>query len=550
MFSLSVKQVLSNTVLIPVVITVVCLAPFVGKAFHMDDPLFMWAAKHILTKPADFYGFAVNWYSTTRQMSNVTKNPPLACYFIALAGKFFGFGEVPLHTTFIVAAVAAATGIYYLGRMLCSQPIPAALAAILTPGFLVSSTNIMCDTTMLAFWVWAVYFWIKGMKEKSGLNLFFAAILVAACALTKYFGMSLLGLLFVYSIVRERKVGKWILFLLIPVIILAGYQLFTYVLYGRGLLSDAASYATRVRWRGNMTFFWKLLTGLSFCGGCMLTVLFFIPLLYARRFIIVLVLPAILAMFAINFVERIGEFEVCNSDRIKWGFAIQFGIMITAGTSVLGLAIMDFWKRRDADSLLLLLWMFGTFIFASLINWTVNARSLLPMIPAAGILMVRRLDQRNTDENRTGMWRILWPILPAAVIAVSVCWADYTLANSTRIAAKTVHETFANRTRRIWFQGHWGFQYYMEAAGGTALNFKNPPSHRGDIIIIPTNNTNLHPLPEGLAVQNEIFEIDLLRWVGTMNFPLGAGFYTDIWGPLPFATGTVEPEQYLVFTLK
>lgn len=550
MFSLRVKRVLSDTALIPVVVTVVCLVPFVGKAFHMDDPLFIWTAKHILKEPVDFYGFAVNWYGTTRQMSNVTKNPPLACYFIALVGKFFGFGEIPLHITFIVAAAAVAAGIYYFGRILCSQPIPAALVAILTPGFLVSSTNIMCDTTMLAFWVWAVYFWIKGMKEKSGLSLFFAAMLTAACALTKYFGMSLLGLLFVYSVVLERKVGRWALFLLIPVIILAGYQLFTYVLYGRGLLSDAASYATRVGWRGTMTFFWKLLTGLSFCGGCMLTVLFYIPLLYSRRFIIVLVLPAILAVLAINFVEKIGEFSVRDSGVIKWGFAVQFGIMIAAGTGVLGLAIMDFWKRRNADSLLLLLWMFGTFIFASLINWTVNARSLLPMIPAAGILMVRRLDQRDTGENQKGKWRILWPVVPAAIVAMSVCWADYTLADSTSIAARTIHETFANRTRRIWFEGHWGFQYYMEAAGCTALNFKKPPSHRGDIIIIPTNNTNLHSLPEEVAVRNEIFEVDLLRWAGTMNFPLGAGFYTDIWGPLPFVIGTVETEQYLVFTLK
>jgi 4-amino-4-deoxy-L-arabinose transferase-like glycosyltransferase len=516
----------------------------------MDDPLFIWTAKHILKEPVDFYGFAVNWYGATRQMSNVTKNPPLACYFIALAGKFFGFGEVPLHTAFIVAAAAAAAGVYYLGRMLCSQPIAAALATVLAPGFLVSSTNMMCDTMMLAFWVWAVYFWIKGMKEKSGSNLFFAAVLTAVCALTKYFGMSLLVLLFVYSAVRERKVGRWVLFLLIPVIILAGYQLLTYVVYGRGLLSDAASYAPRIGWKGNVRLFWKLLTGLSFTGGCILTVLFYIPLLYSRRFIIVLGLLVILVMFILNFVEKIGEFSVYDSDGIKWGFAIQFGLMIAAGTGILGLAITDFWKHRDADSLLLLLWMSGTFIFASLINWTINARSILPMIPAAGILLVRRLDHRGTGENRTGVWRILWPVVPAAVIAMSVCWADYTLADSTRIAAKTIHEIFANETGKIWFQGHWGFQYYMEAAGGEAFNFKNPHASPRDIIVVPTNNTNLQPMPEELFMKDKLLEFDLLRWAGTMNYPLGAGFYADIWGPLPFAIGEVEPERYMTFIVR
>jgi len=550
MFSLSVKRVLSNTALIPVVITVVCLAPFMSKAFHMDDPLFVWTAKHILKEPVDFYGFDVNWYGTIAPMSEVTKNPPLTCYYMALAGMLFGWSEITLHTAFLVPAALMAMGMYYLAKQFCSRPVLAALAGLLTPAFLISSTNMMCDTMMLAFWVWAVYFWIKGMKEKSGLNLFFAAILIAACALTKYFGMSLLGLLFVYSVVRERRVGRWVFFLLIPVVILAGYQLLTYILYGRGLLSDAASYATEIRWHGNVKLFLKLLTGLAFTGGCMLTVLFYIPLLWSRRFIIVWGLLVILLIFSLSFVKKIDKFYICDSDSIKWGFVVQFSVMIAVGTGVLGLAVMDFWKQRNSDSLLLLLWMFGTFVFASFINWTINARSVLPMIPAAGILMVRRLDQRSMGENQTGMWRILWPMIPATIVAMSVCWADYTLANSVKVAAKAIGESFGNRHVSLWFQGHWGFQYYMEAAGGEALDSGHPPPSSGDVIVIPLNNTNLSSLPGERVYKNITFQFEPCGKVGTMCHPLGAGFYTDRWGPLPFAIGTVEPEKYFTFIVK
>ena len=38
------------------------LGPFLGKAVHVDDPLFVWAAQQICRHPLDFYGFSVNWY--------------------------------------------------------------------------------------------------------------------------------------------------------------------------------------------------------------------------------------------------------------------------------------------------------------------------------------------------------------------------------------------------------------------------------------------------------------------------------------------------------
>jgi hypothetical protein len=50
-------------------LTLLCLLPFVGKAFHIDDTLFVWAAKHITKKPLDPYGFSVVWYKTEQPMS-------------------------------------------------------------------------------------------------------------------------------------------------------------------------------------------------------------------------------------------------------------------------------------------------------------------------------------------------------------------------------------------------------------------------------------------------------------------------------------------------
>ena len=37
-------------------------------------------------------------------------------------------------------------------------------------------------------------------------------------------------------------------------------------------------------------------------------------------------------------------------------------------------------------------------------------------------------------------------------------------------------------------------------------------------------------------------------WLATMDYRLGAGIYSYLWGPLPFAFGLVPPYPYLIYT--
>ena len=141
----------------------ILLLPFAGKAFHMDDPLFLKTARQIRSNPLDFYGFRVNWYGTEQPMWEVTKNPPLGSFFLALASALAGWSELALHLAFLLPAVAAALGTLALARRFCAHHVLATLAAIATPAFLVSSTNVMCDVLLVALWVWAVELWIRGM---------------------------------------------------------------------------------------------------------------------------------------------------------------------------------------------------------------------------------------------------------------------------------------------------------------------------------------------------------------------------------------------------
>ena len=356
-------------------LTLLCLLPFVGKAFHIDDSLFLWAAKHIVKKPLDPYGFSVVWYDTEMPVSEVMKNPPLASYYGAAVGSVAGWSEYALHIAFILPALAVVLGVYQLACELTRSPLLAGILTLVAPGFLVSSTSIMSDVPMLALWMIAIILWRSGLSERKPFYLASSGLLIGACALTKYFGACLIPLLLLYSLWKTKGVGVWVLYLLIPVGIIGGYQEWTISLYGRGLLSDAAGYANQFHGEHSMSFWGASVVGLSFVGGCALPALIFIPWLWRRNFILGACVAAALGAAAAGrgwFINVGSPFP-----KEHQGFLVlQLLLFIVGGISALGLALSDLWRRRDADSVFLAMWVIGTFIFAAYLNWTVNARSL------------------------------------------------------------------------------------------------------------------------------------------------------------------------------
>src|SRR5580692_4017691 len=201
-----------------------CLAPFSGKAFNIDDTLFVYEARQIAQHPLDPFGFKVNWFLDAVPMAYETKNPPLAAYYIAAAASGVGWSERALHFAFLLPALAVVLGTCRLARRLTDSPLLAAVATLLTPAFLVSANSVMCDTLMLALWLWAIIFWIEGLQPEKPRYLAVSVLLITLCALTKYFGIALIPLLAVYSLARVRRLGSWAWYLLLPILALTGYQ--------------------------------------------------------------------------------------------------------------------------------------------------------------------------------------------------------------------------------------------------------------------------------------------------------------------------------------
>src|SRR6266480_5625702 len=254
---------------------IAALGPFLNKAFHIDDPLFLWIAQQVSQHPGDPYRFSLNWYGTAQPMFSVMQNPPLSSYYMALAATFLGWSEPAMHGAFLVPAVAATLGTFFLARRLCDSPLLAALLTLFTPVFLVSATGVMCDVWLLALWVWSVESWLRGLERHSYRFLLLASVLAAAAALTKYFGASLVPLLAVYTLVQDRRLTSRLLFLLIPVAVIGIYEVMTKAKYGQGLFSGAMIYPWEGTAKTEKQLSGQFLTGLSFTGGCLFSALFY-----------------------------------------------------------------------------------------------------------------------------------------------------------------------------------------------------------------------------------------------------------------------------------
>lgn len=511
------------------------IAPFCHKALHIDDPLFVWAAQQIAADPLDFYGFDVNWYSTSEPMWQVTQNPPLACYYLAIAGSVSGWSEPALHLAMLLPAWAAIWGTFELAIRFGAKPLPAALMTLTTPVFVISATTVMCDVLMLALWLWTIVLWHDGLVLHRPRRLWIAGLLIGCATLTKYFGICLLPLLAAYSIAIDRGRGRmWSGPLVLAAGICAGYQVLTWLMYGRGLLGGAMGYAFGV---GQPTFnLWAfhLTTGLAFLGGCVGLLALTAPFLVGwRGSVLALAIGACGFALIVLFPDHTPL--VVHTEEANWRLIVaQYALWTALGACVLMLIWNEYRRDRTPASQLLLLWIAGTLAFAVCVNWTINGRSILPAIPAIAIVIARR----TIGWPR---WIVPALLVPALGLSLIVALADCSLAGANRAAADRLsRETGPGR---VWFSGHWGFQYYMMQNGAWPWDPQQGRARAGDWLIEPVNASNTEPVLWDCDSVLRITE-PTQPFLATMQADCAAGFYSDIWGPLPFVFAKIPPEGY------
>ena len=196
-------------------------------------------------------------------------------------------------------------------------------------------------------------------------------------------------------------------------------------------------------------------------------------------------------------------------------------------------------RRRVEQGTLLWVWLLVPVPLIAYVQ--VAPKYLLPALPAAAILAAHGLDR---FASRTA---ILAGITAAgATLGFLILSADARMAGAARTAAARLIRPRVEAGQRVWFAGHWGFHWYAEEAGAMVLSLDPPFPRRGDVVVsssVDRTTGLLAVLPRTL----------IESWGSSepsgqvMSRPGNAGFFSDLWGLLPWSWGPPDDTGFHVW---
>lgn len=529
--------------------------PFVNKAFHIDDAIFIGLSRMVGWNP--LHAIPADYNYMGKILPNLIPyeitHPLLIPYIIKIIIARFGDNEIALHLVFMIFPLMALFSLMKLNMIFFPGSRIAVLLAVFfcsLPAFLVNAQNVMTDVPTLAFLLLAMAGFFDGLENGSRRMTYMGGIALTLAIFSSYQMLAFVPLIFLYALWRRKLTVHVALSLVFPLLVFLAWLIAVYALYDviplfKSKLSGAkASLADTVKiGLMKMNLIKKVLSVFAFIGAAMLWV---IPLHHAlkgamRRFFLLLV-PLVIACYLATFKLTGYPF----SQHLVFSSFVSLGLLtcITLAQSVRV-------KTGDADAprrIFLLLWFFCVVGYVIALFPFSAARYLLPAFPPAMMLLMS--DPAWSFTTRARKAALSCVLCGALILALASALSDYVYANTYRDYASKIKEFRAanGNAFNVWYIGEWGMSYYMDRAGAKYLYANTNEPMVGDYLVI-SEMTRLWapslPLRSRLALVAEKDYRSRLP-LRLFNKRSRAGFYEHSWGLLPFAFSS-EPDD--VFSL-
>jgi len=540
-------------------LTLVLCLPFVGKAFHIDDPAFLnlsgmigWNPLHAMPVDYDFGGGVI-----PQLLPYEITHPLLVPYFIKIVRAAFGESEIALHLAFLVFPVIALASLVALSATLFPgtgwlRLVLAAFFATL-PAFLVNAQNVMTDVPAVAFLLLAMMGFVRGIDQNAPRMLWLGSAALTLAIFTSYQMGIFVPLVLLYALARRRATAATVAAALLPLLVLAAWLAAVYALYDifpvlKSKLADSqASIGGELR--KGLTPLLMLHRGVSVLAFVGATLLWVLPLHYAlqgrlvRRGLLRYVL-----LLAVSYPLTLAVVRYPPGSRLALAAFVAAGLLgcfTLVETAVAGA------KRRgeSAREVFLLAWIGCVVGYCVFLLPFSAARYPLPAYPAMLILLLG--DPAWSVATRGRRVAVGLALCGSAILALLSAYSDARFAGTYREFAQTVAELRATRPAgsTIWFIGEWGMHHYMERAGARYLHADSTAPARGDLVVIPEMPRFWAPSPE---VRSRMVPAGSRRYASALPLRLfnarsRAGFYAQFIGMLPFAFSSQPDEVFQIY---
>jgi len=174
-----------------------------------------------------------------------------------------------------------------------------------------------------------------------------------------------------------------------------------------------------------------------------------------------------------------------------------------------------------------------------------------PAVILAALMILKKSEGKLNQGLRTAV------ILLSILFSLGIAIGDAEIANGYKhiVSRQIAAETNGYRDH-FYFAGHWGFQYYAEQAGGTALDTSKPQFFKPyDLVVIAHNAWPGILVPQLASEQRLETSVERLSpdWpVNTVTCTGGANFYGNRLAYcerptlLPFAFGHFTSETFSI----
>jgi 4-amino-4-deoxy-L-arabinose transferase-like glycosyltransferase len=532
--------------------------PFSGKAFHIDDAFFIAVARNILAHPLRPYDGAMamddidervfRQHGETPTTFAALSHPPLVPYTIAaLAALTGGLNERTQHLGFAGFALLATWAQLRLARRFTRADLPATLALVLCPAFVLGAQSLMTDVPALALSLAALAVFIAGVDEDDARRLLAAGLFAGLAIVTRYVAVALVPLGMAYVLMSPRPRRWRPAYALVTLGLVTGlWAAQNWIQHGAVHVLESARHYAQYYDRAPPTM--ALLAR---------NALYDVAALGAVAF------PAAVSFWCASTVRRAlatvaGALAIAVAVRVAAPPGLRDLAAYSAGESAalvaaftLGLVLVAEVVRKagvgSRDDRFLALWFLGGLAGAIFVLPFGAVRYVLPLVPPLILIAASRPPGPGPGSGPGRVLAVRAARGAAAVLSVALSAADYGFAAVYKNTAARVEAIAAGR--RVFFIADWGFRHYMEARGAQYLRSTDESPQPGDLVVRP-RIAGLHDvaprLRERLTLMETIEAPGRLP-IRILSFSARAGFYSQHWGLLPFALSQEPLERFDVY---
>jgi 4-amino-4-deoxy-L-arabinose transferase-like glycosyltransferase len=532
--------------------------PFINKAFHIDDPAFINLSQMFDWNP--LIAFPVDYEYMGRVLPHFlpyeATHPLLVPYIIKVVTALFGQNEIPLHLVFAIFPLIAIWSLIKLNTELFPEfrlsPAYVAVFFYTMPAFMVNAQNVMTDLPSLAFLLLALAGFVSGVEHGSWRMTWLGSVALTLAVFTSYQNLVFLPLILFYSMWKRKLDVNSSLALAMPLVVLLGWLFAIYAAYDLfPLLKErssgtSASVSDEIK-RGLVAenLIGKIIFIFGYVGSAMIWI---VPAHYALKKALARFFRSFIPLLAGSYLATTAFSGYSGATKLMLSTFVALGLQTIV---TVGFLVRDRIRsgRNAPEAVFLFIWFLSVIGYNIAVLPFAAARYLLPAFPP--LLLIILNDQAWVFFSQKSRGLILGALCGSALFAVGTAYSDYQYAGAYREFAGEVVKVRAEvgMAPTFWYVGEWGMRHYMDKAGARMLHETSNEPKAGDFIVIPEMPRFWEP--SKLLQQRLVFfanrKFTSALPIRLFNKRSHAGFYSHLWGMLPFAFSTEPDEVFTVY---